>query len=142
MKLKKKFIAGALAAGLVMGAAGIAAAYLGATGTGSGSATVGTAKTLIVSSPAVTVVPNGTQTLSFVVTNPNGFKVKFSGATATLTQSTATCGYAITAGPSPTSGTLTKSGTLGDTTTITVTVHMATTVITQGSCTATVSLSV
>lgn len=39
--LKKKFIAGALAAGLVMGAGGIAAAYFTASGSGTASGSVG-----------------------------------------------------------------------------------------------------
>lgn len=42
---KKKFVAGALAAGLVMGAGGIAAAYFTATGSGSNTTTVGTMAT-------------------------------------------------------------------------------------------------
>lgn len=41
---KKKYLAGALAVGLVMGAAGVAAAYFLATGTGKGDVSVGTAK--------------------------------------------------------------------------------------------------
>ena len=39
--LKKKYVAGALAAGLIMGAAGIAAAYFGVTGSGAGTAATG-----------------------------------------------------------------------------------------------------
>ena len=42
MKLKKKVIAGALAAGLVMGAGGIAAAYFSAHASGTGTAVAGT----------------------------------------------------------------------------------------------------
>lgn len=41
-RFKKRFIAGAMAAGMVMGAGGIAAAYFTATGTGTGSGSVGT----------------------------------------------------------------------------------------------------
>ncbi len=41
MQFKKKLVAGALAAGLVMGAGGIAAAYFTTTGSQSGGATVG-----------------------------------------------------------------------------------------------------
>ena len=39
--LKKKYVAGALAAGLIMGAGGIAAAYFGVTGSGTGTAATG-----------------------------------------------------------------------------------------------------
>lgn len=43
---KKKYIAGALAAGLIMGAAGLAAAYFSASGSGTGAAKVGSASAL------------------------------------------------------------------------------------------------
>ena len=42
-KFRRKYVAGALAVGLIMGAGGIAAAYFGVTGSGTGSARAGTA---------------------------------------------------------------------------------------------------
>ena len=73
MKLKKKFIAGALAAGLVMGAGGIAAAYFTTTGSGSGSGTVGTPTTVTLSgSVSLSEANPGTaETVTIDVTNPN-----------------------------------------------------------------------
>lgn len=47
---KKKFIAGAVAAGLVMGAAGLAAAYFGVTGSGNGTANTGHANNVKIES--------------------------------------------------------------------------------------------
>lgn len=137
---KKKMAALGLTFGIALGAGGIAAAFLSSTGTGTGSATVGSAASLKVSPGNVTgLLPTTTKTATFTVHNPNGFKVHYSGATATVTQSTATCLITKASGPSPTSGTIAATGTA----TVTVTVHMATNpVFTQSACTATVHLHV
>ena len=138
MQFKKKIIAGALAAGLVMGAGGIAAAYFTAGGAGTGSATVGTPATFSVTGGTVsTLLPGSPQTATFTVTNTQAFSKAFTGATASVTESSPTCD--ITVGtPSPTFATVAASGT----TTVTVVVTMATNATyTQGSCTATVHLS-
>ena len=75
MQIKKKLIAGALAAGLVMGAGGIAAAYFTATGTGNGSGSVGHPTTWAVSvanTTSGTLTPGGpSETINFTVTNPS-----------------------------------------------------------------------
>lgn len=136
---KKKMVGLGLAFGIALGAGGIAAAYLGASGTGTGSATVGKATNLVVSGGSVsTLLPGTTKTATFTVHNPNHFKVHFSGGSASVTESGPTCGISKASGPSPTSGTIAATGT----TTVTVTVKMVTTTITQSSCTATVHLHV
>lgn len=136
---KKKAVALGLAFGLAAGAGGIAAAYLSSSGSGTGSATVGSASKLIVSGGTVTgLLPGTTLPATFTVHNPNHFKVHFSGASATVTESGPTCGISKASGPSVTTGTIAATGTA----TITVTVKMVTKPITQSSCTATVKLSV
>lgn len=143
---KKKFIAGALAAGLVMGAGGIAAAYFTAGGTGTGSATVGHATRFTVSGGTVTgLLPGSPKTATFTVFNPNGFIAHFSGATASVTArdmiTTVTHGATclITVGtPSPTSASVAAT----TSTTVTVKVSMTTNAtFTQGGCSATVHLT-
>jgi hypothetical protein len=135
---KKKMAALGLAFGIALGAGGIAAAFLGSSGTGTGSATVGSAKELVVTGGNVTtLLPGTTKTATFHVHNPNGFKVHFSGGTATVTTGP-TCGISKASGPSPTSGTIAATGTA----TVTVTVMMVTTTITQSACHATVHLHV
>ena len=136
---KKKMAALGLTLGVALGAGGIAAAYLSSTGTGTGSATVGTPKGLEVTGGNVTtLLPGLTKTATFKVHNPNGYSVHFTGATATVTESGPTCGISKASGPSPTTGTIAATGTF----TVTVTVKMVTTTITQGSCHATVHLHV
>lgn len=69
--VKKKYVAGALAAGLVMGAGGIAAAYFSATGSGSGAASVGHATPFSVTEASATgeLYPGQHETLSFNIRN-------------------------------------------------------------------------
>lgn len=71
-KLKKRYLGVALVAGLVTGAAGIAAAYFIATLTGSSHAVVGTSPTLTAVyksvSPAA-LYPNATQTVTLTLKN-------------------------------------------------------------------------
>ena len=75
MQFKKKIIAGALAAGLVMGAGGIAAAYFTATGTGNGSGSVGSSTpwaVVVANTASATLTPGGPgETIDFTVTNPS-----------------------------------------------------------------------
>ena len=73
--LKKKYVAGALAVGLIMGAGGIAAAYFTATGTGTGKVSVGSATPFTVtqnSSPSGTLYPGQSVTTAFTITNTGG----------------------------------------------------------------------
>lgn len=117
-KFKKKFIAGALAAGLVMGAGGIAAAYLATTGSGTGTATVGTPTTVSVKSiSASTWGPGTAKKVAFSVTNPNSYTVHLATkatisahsitgcTTATADSATVTVTTATTAIGSLTNGT-------------------------------------
>ena len=72
---KKKYVAGALAAGLIMGAAGIAAAYFTATGTGTGKVSVGSATPFTVTQngvPAGKLYPDQSVTTAFIITNTGG----------------------------------------------------------------------
>lgn len=71
-KLKKKFLAITLASGVALGAGGIAAAYVGVSGTGSGTATVGKATTFKVAlynGTATTYVPGKPAYLTYSVQN-------------------------------------------------------------------------
>lgn len=71
-RFKKKYLAMAATAGLVMGAAGIAAAYFSASGSGSGNAHVGTTVGVLkvtAGSVTGTLYPGGTQKVQFDVTN-------------------------------------------------------------------------
>ena len=72
---KKRYVAGALAAGLIMGAAGIAAAYFSATGTGTGKVNVGTATPFTVTQngvPGGKLYPGQSVTTAFTITNTGG----------------------------------------------------------------------
>jgi hypothetical protein len=83
LSLKKKLIAGAAVAALVVGASGAAYAYFTSSGAGTGSATVGTTSDLTIAQdafgntppqqPAVTLYPGaGVQGINFTITNPGG----------------------------------------------------------------------
>lgn len=71
--LKKKYVAGALAVGLIMGAGGIAAAYFTATGTGTGTVSVGSATPFTVTQNAGSLsgklYPGQYVTTTFKITN-------------------------------------------------------------------------
>lgn len=130
---KKKAVAIGLAFGLAAGAGGIAAAYFTASGSGTGSATVGSPQTLKVTQIGTpgTLYPGGTVTYTFTVTNPAAFSQHFKTATAAITGSPpAGCHFTLGT-PSPTSGTI-----AGHThTTVHVTLTMKTTG-TQNTCAA------
>jgi hypothetical protein len=149
VKLKKKFIAGALAAGLAMGAGGIAAAYFTATATGSGKLQVGSATPFTVTQNGVPayVYPGQTVTTSFHIVNTGGGIQHFTArvtvdVNGTGTIITATTGNAVPGckaswfTPTVTSG---SSGTLnpGASSTLDVRVHMSngnSTDSTQNAC--------
>jgi hypothetical protein len=84
--LKKKYVAGALAAGLIMGAGGIAAAYFTATGTGTGKVNVGTATPFSVTQTAGSLsgklYPGQSVTTTFKITN-NGEGIEHYTLTST-----------------------------------------------------------
>ena len=87
MKLKKKVIAGALAAGLVMGAGGIAAAYFTSSGTGTGTGTTGTAVAFTVtvgapSGPALTPTQSTTSSIYSTDVQTIGWVIKNDGTNA------------------------------------------------------------
>lgn len=87
-KFKKKFVVGAVAAGLVMGAGGVAFAYIGTTGTGTGSASVKAPShvSVTVQTLKTKIGPNTTPVhVSFSVTNPNGYTVTLGAATISFT---------------------------------------------------------
>ncbi|MGH9920839.1 MAG: hypothetical protein ACRD6W_18465, partial [Nitrososphaerales archaeon] len=85
---KKKYIAGALAAGMIMAGGGIAFAYFGASGTGTGTASTSTPTNVIVTVTHITFTGASTEQINFKITNPNAYKVhlgKFKITTATVT---------------------------------------------------------
>lgn len=86
-KFSKKLIAIGAAAGIAMGAAGIAAAYFSATGTGTGKAAVGTATpfTVTFKAPTGTLYPNQSQTLHYTVKNNGGGTQHYTITTADYT---------------------------------------------------------
>lgn len=139
-KFKKKYVASALAAGLAMGAGGIAAAYFSASGGATKSVTVASPVTFTVSPGVVSggLYPGGTAHVNFTVTNVASFREHFN-ADASLTMTGAPTGckaswFQISAGPTPGSDTLAKHGTSGTSTTVTVTVSMVTNTTTQNAC--------
>ena len=72
LNFKRKYVAGALAAGLIMGAGGIAAAYFTATGTGTGKVSVGAATPFSVTQNlplSGKLYPGQSVTTSFKITN-------------------------------------------------------------------------
>ena len=127
---KKRYVAGALAAGLIMGAAGIAAAYFAATAYGTGKAEVGHATPFTVTQNMPLsgyLYPGQSETVSFNIHNGGGgiqhysittaqVRVDTTGGniiTATSQASVATCKASwfathITGGPA--SGTLNPGG--------------------------------
>ena len=136
-KFRRKYVAGALAAGLIMGAGGIAAAYFTATATGTGKLQVGSATPFTVTQNGVPayVYPGTTVTTSFHIVNTGGGIQHYSAMVAvdvngTGTIITATTGKAVPGckaswfTPTVTSG---SSGTLnpGASTTLSVSVHMS-----------------
>jgi hypothetical protein len=150
-RFKKKFIAIVVASGLVLGAGGIAAAYFTASGSGTGSATVGrpTAFTITQFATFGTLGPGGTpQTLTFHIANTYLSKQHLSTVTATLVAAiTGNIETATTVGHTPVPGcsaatfttTLTPTPVTitlppGTTQVVTVTVFMQTNTSTQIAC--------
>ena len=132
-RFKKRFIAGAMAAGMVMGAGGIAAAYFTATGTGTGTGTVGTPSPWIVNGGHVTGSLYPGAPAHFVVTasvkNPTtGGNQKLNKIVATFTR--VTTGGNTTKPPCLATTTFAFTST-GSTWSITTTDHKAT--ITPGT---------
>jgi hypothetical protein len=88
---KKKFIGAALAAGLAMGAGGVAFAYLTSSGSGYGSAKV-VPLTVTVAATAVTFTANTTPAFAnFSVTNSHSYAVKVGKATISTVVTNGTC---------------------------------------------------
>ena len=117
---KKKAIAASIAALAVVGGSIGAYAYWTTTGSGSGSGTVGTNQAVTISATSTpSLVPNGTATVSFTVTNPAAFPqqvstIHLNGVTAYDTAANATAGGATgligTCGGSNTGSATTTSG--------------------------------
>jgi hypothetical protein len=153
MQFKKKVIAGALAAGLVMGAGGIAAAYFDAGGSGTGTAKVGHAAPLSVTQSAVyyldgtsnsvtALYPTGLAQPVFQIKNTNhfpehatwnlaDFSIVTSGttiaATKTGTNPVAGCSaswFTLTANGTSTGARTLKAGAPGDTPTPATSTHV------------------
>ena len=149
LNFKKKYVAGALAAGLIMGAGGIAAAYFTATATGTGKLQVGSATPFTVTQNGVPayVYPGQTVTTSFHVVNTGGGIQHFTARVVVASNGsgtiiTATTGKAVPGckaswfTPTVTSG---SSGTLnpGASSTLAVSMHMSngnSTHSTQNAC--------
>jgi hypothetical protein len=150
-RFKKKFVAIGLASGIAIGAGGIAAAYFTASGTGTGSASVGSPTPFTITQFATfgTLGPGGTpQTLTFRIANTYLTKQHLSTVTASVVAAvtgnieTATqpghtpvpgCSastFSTTLTPTPVTITLT----LGTTQVVTVTVFMHTNTSTQIAC--------
>lgn len=142
-KITKKLVAISAAAGIAMGAAGIAAAYFTANVTGTGHAVVGTSGTLTASftqvSPAK-LYPTGTQTVTLKLTNAGTGKQHYAVTAGDYSLKTTTTNHTtvknFAASTTVVSGckaswfsfrTGTATGTLahGATTTITVKVEMS-----------------
>lgn len=146
---KKKIAALVGAGALVLGAAGIAAAYFTATGTGTGSATVTTPANLKVTVTPVTFTGAGTQHVHFTVHNPNSYSVDVKKASITGVTATKCYGVGHTTklswlSATATVGTIPASGSASITTTTQrPTITLATTATyTQSSCKVTFTVHV
>jgi hypothetical protein len=103
--MNKKVVAIGLAAGLTLGAAGAAFAYFTAGGSGTGSATTGSAQTVTIvqdsiayNGPGSTTnfVPGDTATVAFGITNPSGNQEVGTISLASWTSgSPTTCGSTV-----------------------------------------------
>ena len=159
-KLTKKLAVIAGAAGLAMGASGVAFAYLSTTGSGTGSATVGTPTpvTFTVTTTTVSGLTTANK-VAFSYTNPNAYKVKLTGdaevTAVTQTSLNGTCFTGVDTGTTLLVGThVTTSAATSPIDTIaasttgtatsaeepTITLHTTSTT-TQKSCTFTVTVS-
>ena len=150
-RFKKKFVAITLASGLVLGAGGIAAAYFTASGTGTGTATVGTPTQFTITQFATfgTLGPGGTpQTLTFRIANTYLTTAHLSTVTAAVVVAgTGNIETATKVGHTPVPGCLASTFSLtlmptpvtivlppGTTQVVTVTVLMQTNTSTQIAC--------
>lgn len=156
-RIKKKFVAIGLASGLAMGAAGIAAAYFSSTGTGKGSAKVGSATHLTVSQTSTNgttyLYPDGTTTtLTFTITNPGKGTQHYvvTASDASIATAGTVKGLAVTYGSTaaipgckstwfsatanPESGNLTTGGTTTDTVVVSMNNGTGPTGSTQNTC--------
>lgn len=80
---KKAIVVGA-AAGIAVGAAGIAAAYFGIGGSGTGTATIGSPSTVTITGAAVsTLGPGAVHHVGFTADNTNSFTVDVGAVTIT-----------------------------------------------------------
>lgn len=99
LKFTKKAIAIGAGVGIAFGAAGIAAAFLTASGTGAGEATLATAHTVYLSLGTTVLTLNTPAPITYYVTNPNNFEVALGTVTIThVTQVSAktTCFKTVT----------------------------------------------
>ncbi len=93
---KRKIAAAGLTAAIILGTGGVAAAYFTSTGSGNGSATVGTASPWSVSVDAATGGPllpgSGTETMGYTIDHIGGGVQKLNSATASIDSATLPAG--------------------------------------------------
>jgi hypothetical protein len=140
--ISKKGVIFGLSAGVALGVTGAAFAYFSSTGSGTGSASVGTSTTWGVSVTTATggpLLPGGTSTESqnYVITNNSAGTQGITGVTATVANSgagNACLGAWFTATPSTPSTGLVTSIAPGGTATGTITITMQDTGTNQDAC--------
>jgi hypothetical protein len=93
---KRKIAAAGLTAAIVLGTGGVAAAYFTSTGSGNGSATVGTASPWSVTVDAATGGPllpgSGTESMGYSISHLGGGVQKLNSATASINAATLPAG--------------------------------------------------
>ena len=132
---KKKIAAAGLSAAFLLGTGGVAAAYFSSTGTGNGSASVGSASPWTVAVDAASGGPllpgSGTETMGYTITHIGTGVQKLNSATASIDASTLPAGCDA-AWFHADAGTATDNG--GDNYTGTITVTMDNGASSQDSC--------
>ena len=93
---KRKIAAAGLTAAIILGTGGVAAAYFTSTGSGNGSATVGTASPWSVTVDAATGGPllpgSGTESMGYSISHLGGGVQKLNSATASINAATLPAG--------------------------------------------------
>ena len=93
---KRKIAAAGLTAAIILGTGGVAAAYFTSTGSGNGSATVGTASPWDVTVDAATGGPllpgSGTESMGYSISHLGGGVQKLNSATASINAATLPAG--------------------------------------------------
>lgn len=123
---KRKIAAAGLTAAIILGTGGVAAAYFTSTGSGNGSATVGTASPWNVTVDAATGGPllpgSGTETMGYSISHIGGGVQKLNSATASINPATLPAGCSA-AWFTADAGTFTDNGDGSYSGTVTVTMN-------------------